>query len=192
LRLSKIIFGISGASGAVLALRALEYLSRMNYETHVVVSDTAKVIMRYETGKGMETLKRIATRVYSNDNLFAPMASGSFKAKAMIVMPCSMKTLAGIATGYSDNLILRAADVMLKERKPLVLVIRETPLSYVHAKNILEVSKAGAIVMPATPQFYLKDKSTGKLIDNFVGRVLAIAGIENDLYEEWGNEGFRS
>ena len=134
----------------------------------------------------MEDVKKLATKTYENTDFFAPFASGSFKTGGMVIIPCSMKTLAGIASGYSDNLLLRSADVCLKERRKLVLVTRETPLSYIHIKNMKKVTKTGAIVVPPVLSFYSKPKSVDDMINFVLGKVLDVLGVENELYERWG------
>ena len=130
-------------------------------------------------------LERLAHRTYGYNELSAPIASGSFRSDGMVVIPCSMKTLAGIAHGYSDNLILRAADVTLKMRRPLILVVRETPYSIVHIRNMLAAAEAGAVIVPASPAFYHKPRSIDDLVGYVVGRVLELLGIEYRLYCEW-------
>lgn len=182
----KIIVGISGGSGVLLGIRLLEFLKDADYETYLVITKPAESIILHETEYSVEDVKKLATRAFDNSDFFAPFASGSFKTEGMVIIPCSMKTLAGIASGYSDNLLLRAADVCLKERRKLVLVTRETPLSYIHIKNMSEVTNAGAIVVPPVLSFYSKPKNVDDMINFVLGKVLDVLGVENELYERWG------
>lgn len=184
----KIIIGISGGSGALLGIRLLEFLKETEYETHLVITTPAESIISHETDYSVGDVKKLAKESYDNSDFFAPFASGSFKTRGMVIIPCSMKTLAGVASGYSDNLILRAADVCLKERRKLVLVTREIPLSYIHIKNMSKVTKAGAIVVPPVISFYSKPKTVDDMIDFVLGKVLDVLGLENELYERWGKK----
>ena len=179
--------GITGASGVIYGVRFLEMIKKYatDSEVHLVISNTAVDILRYEVGLDKGSLSRLADRVYGEDELGAPIASGSFKHDGMVIIPCSMKTLASIAHGITDNLITRAADVTLKERRRLILVIRETPLNLVHIKNMELVTLAGAIVMPAAPAFYNRPRTIDDMVNFIVGRVLDLLGIENDLYRRW-------
>ena len=130
----------------------------------------------------------MATRFYPIDNMTSRVASGSFHTDGMVVIPCSMKTLGGIANGYSDNLLLRAADVTIKERRPLVLVVRESPLSLIHLENMVRVTRAGAVVLPAMPAFYHRPKTVDALVDQVVGKVLDILGIDHQLFRRWDRQ----
>jgi len=180
----KLIVGMSGSSGAILGIRALEALKRMKVETHLVVTDVAKKVMEEETGRNAKDIERLATHVHGIDDLFAPIASGSFRTEGMLVIPCSMKTLAGIANGYSENLLLRAADVVLKERRKLVLVAREMPLNLIHIKNMEKVTLAGGIVLPPMLTFYSKPKSIEDMVNHVVGKALDQFGFDAD-YRRW-------
>jgi 4-hydroxy-3-polyprenylbenzoate decarboxylase len=180
-----LVVGISGSSGALLGIKLLEFLWTINYEPYLIITSTAEKIIEHETEFEIEDVKKLATKVYDNSDLFAPTASGSFKTEGMVIIPCSMKTLAGIASGYSDNLLLRSADVCLKERRKLVLVTRETPLSIVHIKNMAKVTKAGAVVLPPVLSFYSKPKNIDDMVNYLLGKVLDVMGIENKLYERW-------
>ena len=182
----KIVIGISGGSGVLLGIRLLEFLKTTDYETHLVITKPAESIIPHETEYSVEDVKELATRAYDNSDFFAPFASGSFKTNGMVIIPCSMKTLAGIASGYSDNLLMRAADVCLKERRKLVLVTRETPLSYIHIKNMSKATKAGAIVVPPVLSFYSKPKNVDDMINFILGKVLDVLAVDNELYERWG------
>jgi 4-hydroxy-3-polyprenylbenzoate decarboxylase len=181
----KIIVGISGASGSVLALRLLEALNGLGHESHVIISEPARLIMEHETGKTMADLKKLSTNVYGYADFFSSVASGSFRTDGMAIIPCSMKTLAGVASGYSDNLILRAADVCLKERRRLVLVTREMPLSHIHTENMARVSRAGGIILPPVMSFYSKPKGIDDHINHVVGKVLDSLGIDNEIFRRW-------
>ena len=184
--MSSIVVGITGASGTVLGIRLLELL-KGKAETHVIVSEAAKGIMEHETEYSLDDVKRLAGHVYDEKDMFAPVASGSFRTDGMIVIPCSMKTLSNIANGFSDNLLVRAADVCLKERRRLVLVTRETPLSTIHIGNMLKVSQAGGVVLPPNLSYYSKPKTIKDLENHVLGKALDLLGIDNDVYRRWGN-----
>ena len=183
-----LVVGISGSSGAILGIRLLEVLWSKSYETHLIITSTAARIIEHETKFKVKDVKKLATKVYDNSDFFAPSASGSFKTEGMVIIPCSMKTLAGVASGYSDNLLLRSADVCLKERRKLVLVTRETPLSLVHVENMANVARAGAVVLPPMLSFYTKPKKIEDMVNYILGKVLDVLGIENELYERWGKD----
>jgi 4-hydroxy-3-polyprenylbenzoate decarboxylase len=180
-----LIVGISGSSGSILGIKLLEFLWSANFETHLVISKPAESIIPLETEYEVEDVRKLATKIYDHQDFFAPIASGSFKTDGMVIIPCSMKTLAGIASGYSNNLILRAADVCLKERRKIVLITRETPLSYIHIKNMKTVTKAGAVVVPPMLSFYSKPKTVEDMINFNLGKVLDVLGIDNKLYDRW-------
>jgi len=182
----RITVGISGASGGILGLRLLEVLKEMRVETHVVMTKAAERTLKEEHGASREDVAKLAHRLYDVDDFTAPIASGSFKVEGMVVAPCSMKTLAGIVCGYSDNLLLRAADVTLKERRPLVLVVREAPLSVIHLRNMLAAAKMGAVILPPVLTFYHKPRSIEDLVDYVVGRALDALGLKHSLYRRWG------
>ena len=152
----------------------------------MVITPPAESIIAHETDYEIEDVKKLATKAYDNSDFFAPTASGSFKTEGMVIVPCSMKTLAGIASGFSDNLLLRSADVCLKERRRLVLVTRETPLSLIHVENMAKVARAGAVVLPPMLTFYNKPKSIDEMVDFIIGKVLDVLRIENELYKRWG------
>lgn len=181
----KLVIAITGASGVIYGKRLLEVLNTQKIETHLIISQTAQKLIKYELETKPENVEKLATYTYSSEDLFASVASGSFKFDAMIIIPCSMKTLAGIACGYSDNLILRAAEVCLKEKRKLILVPRETPLSPVHLSNMLKLSRFGAVIVPAMPAYYHKPKSMNDLVDFVVGKVLDQLGIEHNLFIRW-------
>lgn len=182
----RVFVGITGASGVIYGVRLLTALRRLGAEVHLSVSRTAWRIIGEEVGLGEQEVKALADYYWDEDDLGAPPASGSFKLDATAIVPCSTKTLAAIANGLTLNLITRAAEVALKERRRLVLVIRESPLSLVHIRNMELAASAGAIIMPASPPFYGKPKTLEELVDFFVGRVLDAMGIEHDLIRRWG------
>jgi len=195
----KIIVGITGASGAVYALHTVLALLRQGIEVHLVISDYGAYVVESETDlslKGAKLLETFRAKYqdnpltgniirYSNKDLAASISSGSFRTEGMIVVPCSMKTLAGIAQGITGNLIERAADVTLKEGRRLVLVPRETPLNKIHLKNMLAAADAGARILPAMPAFYQKPQTIADLADFVAARILALFDIETKLFEPW-------
>jgi len=181
----RLIVVITGASGTVYGKRFLEVLREKKIETHLIVSKSAEKVIEHELEMNKKDLEKLARHGYSVDDLSAPFMSGSFQTDGMIIIPCTMKTLAGIAQGYSDNLILRAADVTLKERRKLIVVPRETPLSVVHLRNMLEVAKLGVFVVPAMPAYYHKPKKIDDLVDFVVGKVLDCLGLEHRLFKRW-------
>ncbi len=189
--MKRYIIGVTGASGSILAKRLLSYLAGTGTQLHIIATDMGKKVFEYETGISWEvflnTLTRDRTNVfaYDNNNLFASVASGSFTAEAMMIVPCSMATAAKIATGTGGNLLCRAADVCLKEKIRLVLSPREAPLNAVHLRNLLTLSECGAVILPPVPMFYADSGNYGDMIDKIVGRILKSAGIENDLYSKW-------
>jgi len=176
--IKKIVIGISGASGAAYGIRLLEGLKASGVETHLIISRWGAYTIEQETGRGAEAIKALASFTYEPDDMAAPISSGSFKVDSMAIVPCSMKTLAGVATGLSDDLMIRAADVCLKERRPLVLAVRETPLSKIHIENMLKATEAGAIVMPPMPAFYTKPKSVDEIVGQSVFRIMEKLGVD--------------
>lgn len=178
----KVVVGITGASGIVYGTRLLEVL---NCEKVVVVSADGLRIAKEELGMSAKDIHALADAHYGNDDLFSPLASGSVKFDALVIAPCSASTMSKIACGIADNLITRIASVALKERRRLVLVVRETPLSMIHLANMERLSAAGAIVLPACPAFYPKPGSVQDMVDFVVGRVLDVLGVDNKLYARW-------
>jgi 4-hydroxy-3-polyprenylbenzoate decarboxylase len=181
--MKKIVIGISGASGSILGIKLLQAL-KGKAETHLIITETAEKILEHETGFTVKQVEKLATKTYKNSDFFAPVASGSFMTDGMAIIPCSMKTLAGIASGFSDNLLLRAADVCLKERRRLILVARETPLSHIHIKNMEAASNAGAIILPPVLSFYSKPKTVDDMANHIVGKTLDMLGFEGE-YKRW-------
>lgn len=181
----RVIIGITGASGATYGIRLLEVLGTCGVETHLVISRWGRETVRQETEYDLAQVESMASYVYSHDDLAAPVSSGSFVTAGMVIAPCSMKTLAGIAHGYGDDLITRAASVCLKEGRKLIVLPRESPLGVIHLENMLRVAHAGAIVMPPMAAFYSRPQSILDLVDHTVGRVLDHLGIEHDLLRRW-------
>ena len=181
----EIVIGISGASGAQYGIRLLEVLSKTGIVTHLILTGAARKIIEVETDISVEHIEKLADHVYDEKDFTAPVASGSHIFEGMIVAPCSMKTLASIANGFSDNLLTRVADVCMKDRRKLILMTRETPLSGIHIDNMAKVHNAGGIILPASPGFYNRPSSVEELIDFMVGRALDLAGVDNDIYEPW-------
>jgi flavin prenyltransferase len=183
----RLVVGISGASGVIYGLRTLEILHSMKIETHVVLSQWGEKNIEIETDKTIEYVRSLATALYGNDCLAAPISSGSFLHSGMIIVPCSMKTLASIANGYDETLISRAAGVTLKESRLLVVVPRETPLSRIHLQNMLKLAEAGAVILPAMPGFYHKPTSLQDMVDHLVSKIIDQFNIRNNLSRRWGN-----
>lgn len=181
----KVLLSIGGASGALYGIRLLEELKKSGIQTHLIVSQDAKKIIEHETNYKFSVLKKKTDFYYENDNMFAGPASGSFKLDAMIVCPCSMKTLSAIANGYGDTLTSRAASCILKEGKKLILVPRETPLSLPFIKNIEKIKLTGATILPAMPGFYYKPKKIDDIVDFIVGKILDQLNIKHSLFERW-------
>jgi len=181
----KILLAITGASGSIYGIRLLEELVKSGNEVHLIISEDAKKILKYETGFSFDKIKKKARFYYKNSDLFAPPASGSFKLDAMVIVPCSMKTLSAIANGYCESLISRAGSCFLKEERKLILVIRETPLDLPGIKNILSAKQAGATILPAAPGFYHKPKKIEDLVDFVVGKILDQLKIDNALFKRW-------
>ena len=181
----KVLVSIGGASGSIYGIRLLEELQKSNKEIHLIVSDGAKKIIEHETNYTYNDLKNKANYCYENSDMFAGPASGSFNLDAMIVVPCSMKTLSAIANGYGDTLTSRAACCFLKEERKLILVIRETPLDLPSIKNLLSAKQAGATILPAMPGFYHKPNKIDDIVDFIVGKLLDQLNIEHSLYKRW-------
>lgn len=183
---SRIVVAISGASGAIYGIRALEAIrERREVELHLIVSSGAKATIAYETDRAYEDVVALADVVHDERDLAAPLASGTFLTGGMLVAPCSIRTMAAIASALNDNLIVRAADVHLKERRRLVLMVRETPLNATHLRLMHELTLAGAVILPPVPGFYQKPRTLMDLVDHSVGKALDQLGIEHALFRRW-------
>ena len=182
----KLVIAVTGASGATLAYRMAQYLvKRDDIETHGIISDAAKLTFTQETGAPFAKLKELFDQIHDSKNVGASIASGSYPHDGMIILPCSIKTLSAVANCYSSDLISRAADVCLKEGRPLLLAVRETPFHSGHLELMGKVSNMGGIIFPPIPAFYAKLDSVEKMIDVCLGRMLSRIGIDNDLYTSW-------
>jgi 4-hydroxy-3-polyprenylbenzoate decarboxylase len=181
----KVLLSIGGASGSIYGIRLLEGLKKADVKTHLIVSDGAKKIIEHETNYKFKDLKKLADFCYDNSDMFAGPASGSFKLDAMVICPCSMKTLSAVANGYGDTLTSRAASCQLKEERKLILVIRETPLDLPGIENMMKAKLAGATILPAMPGFYHKPKKIEDLVDFIVGRSLDQLDIKHSLFKRW-------
>jgi len=182
----RLVVGITGASGAVYGVRLLQRARQLGLETHLVVTPAGVLNTHHELDLDRAALDALADRSYSPADVGACVASGSFETAAMVIAPCSMKTLAAVAHGFGDNLLTRAADVTLKERRPLVLMVRETPFNLAHLRNMTAVTEMGGIVFPPLPAFYNKPASIGELVDDTVERVLALVGVRDASPKAWG------
>src|SRR5579862_3888346 len=181
----RLIVGLSGASGVAYGIRLLEALSELGIESHLVMSKAAEMTIAYETLLKPKQVAAKADRAYAIGDIGAPIASGTFKTRGMIVAPCSVRTMSEIATGVTTTLLTRAADVTLKERRTLVLVVRETPLHVNHLRNLVRAAEAGAIILPPVPGTYSRPKTIEELVNQTVGKVLDQFGIDNDLFRRW-------
>jgi flavin prenyltransferase len=183
----RLVVGMSGASGAILGIEVLKVLrENPEWETHLVISKGAELTILEETEYTLDEVKGLAEKVYDINNIGESVASGTFKTEGMIIVPCSMKTVAGIASGYSDNLLLRAADVTIKERRNLVIVARESPLSTIHLRNMLVLAQAGAIIIPPMVTYYNKPLSLEDMNRQIVGKILDKFEIEVTGFNRWG------
>lgn len=185
---SRVILALTGASGAIYGKRCLEALRAAGVETHLVISKAAELTLSYELGEKSADLEALAFARYAAGDIGAPISSGSFKTTGMIIAPCSVKTMSEIATGVTTNLISRAADVVLKERRRLVLMVRETPFHLGHLRTMTALAEMGAIIAPPLPSFYIEPKSVDELVDQSVGRALDLLGIESALTKRWGED----
>ncbi|HUZ81553.1 MAG TPA: UbiX family flavin prenyltransferase [Gaiellaceae bacterium] len=181
----RLVVAITGASGAIYGVRLLEKLRDLPVETHLIVSRWARITIEHETDYTFAAVKALAEVVYAENDQAAAVSSGSFPTRGMVIAPCSTKTLAGIATGFSHNLVCRAADVVLKERRPLVLAVRETPLNSIHLRNMLTLSDMGATIVPPTPAFYTRPASVDDIVDYTVLRILDQFGFELESPARW-------
>ncbi|CAO2649184.1 Nn.00g101330.m01.CDS01 [Neocucurbitaria sp. VM-36] len=181
----RIIVAMTGATGSVLGVEILRILRRMNIETHLVISKWAAATLAYETDYTVKDLRALAHKTYSAMDVSAPISSGSFRTQGMVIVPCSMKTLSAVATGYGDDLITRAADVILKERRKLVVVARETPLNGIHLQNMTTITRNGGIVFPPVPAFYTKPQSVDDIVKQSVGRILDMFDLDTGDFKRW-------
>jgi 4-hydroxy-3-polyprenylbenzoate decarboxylase len=181
----RIIVGITGASGVIYGIRLLQVLKDAQVETHAVISEAAKKNILIETDFSVEDVEKLAYKVHDEKNMAASISSGSFKTDGMVVVPCTIKTLSGIANSFNDNLVIRAADVILKERRKLILVVRETPLHKGHLELMARVADLGGILLPPVPAFYHLPKTIDDLINHTLGKILDILEIDNSLFARW-------
>lgn len=181
----RIVVGITGATGVAIGVRVLEHLKEAGVETHLIVSKWGHATMKYETDYTLNDLTALAHKTYSSRDVSAAISSGLFHTDGMIVVPCSMKTLSAIRIGFTEDLIVRAADVTLKERRKLLLVTRETPLSDIHLENMLKLSQMGTVIFPPVPAFYTRPQSVGDIIEQSAGRILDCFGIHVGTFPRW-------
>jgi 4-hydroxy-3-polyprenylbenzoate decarboxylase len=184
----RLVVGITGATGMVYGVRALDILRELGIETHLIVSKSASLLRAYETDLSKEELESRADVVYHHTDVGAPVSSGSFQTMGMLIAPTSMRTLGEIASGVSGSLVSRTADVTLKERRPLVLMVREAPLSLIHLRNMVTATEAGAIIYPPVPGFHTRPTSIEDIVDQSVGRALDQFGIHTDVFPRWNEE----
>lgn len=184
----RLIVGVTGATGLVYAVRALEVLRSIGVETHLVVSRAAHLVRSYETDLGKVELESLADRVHTAADIGAPPSSGSFLNLGMLIVPASMRTVGEIASGVSSTLVSRAADVTLKERRPLVLMVRESPLNLIHLRNMTTITEAGGTIFPVVPAFHTGPTTIADLVDHTVGRALDQFGLHTDIFPRWDEE----
>jgi flavin prenyltransferase len=181
-----LVIGITGASGVIYGIRLLEVLSsKKDIETHLIISEAAEMTIKHETSWKVAEVRKLASYSYQNEELGARLSSGSFKRDGMIISPCTIKSMSALANSYTYNLMIRAGDVTLKERKKLLLMVRETPLHLGHLRNMVQLTEMGAIIMPPVPAFYHKPAAVQDLIDHTVGKMLDIFDIQHDLFKRW-------
>lgn len=181
----RLVVGITGASGAILGIRLLQALPPLGIESHLVLSPAAQATIAQETNWEVSQVQALASVSYNTQDIGAAIASGSYATRGMVIIPCSIKTLSAVANSYTDNLLTRAADVTLKEGRPLLLVVRETPLHRGHLRLMDLAARAGAVIFPPVPAFYTRPQSVDEMVDNTVGRILARLGIANTGYSVW-------
>ena len=182
----RIVIGISGASGVIYGVRMLSLIQEKDFETHLIISESGKKNIEIETNYKVSEVEDMATFTYDNKDLDAALASGSFLTEGMVVVPCTIKTLSGIANSYTDNLLVRAADVTLKEKRKLVLVVRETPLHKGHLRLMTTAADMGAHILPPVPSFYHQPETIDDIINQTIGKIFDYLGIEHDLFRRWG------
>ena len=181
----RLVIGISGASGAVLGIRLLEACRKLDLETHLVISKAGEITIAQETNRSVSEVRALASHTHKSADIGAAIASGSYPTMGMAVVPCSIRTMSEIATGVTSSLLTRAADVTLKERRKLLLAVRETPFHTGHLRTLTQLSEMGAIIAPPVPAFYTKPETTAEIVDQFTGHLLRLMGIDNDLAREW-------
>ncbi len=184
----KIVIAIAGASGVTYGVRMLEVLQNTDYETHLIISEAGKLNIKIETRYTPDEVAALADFTYAHRDVAASLASGSFLTSAMVVVPCTIKTLSGIANSYNENLIVRAADVTLKEKRKLVLVVRETPLHKGHLRLMTMAADMGAHILPPVPSFYHFPKTIDDIINQTIGKILDYIGVEHNLFQRWGDK----
>ncbi len=184
----RIVIGISGASGVTYGVRLLSLLKESDYETHLILSEAGKLNIKIETDYTPDEVQAMASHVYDHKDMAAALASGSFLTQGMVVVPCTIKTLSGIANSYNENLLVRAADVTLKEKRKLVLVVRETPLHIGHLRLMTMAAEMGAHILPPVPSFYHQPETIEDIIDQTIGKVFDYMGIEHTLFQRWGEK----
>jgi 4-hydroxy-3-polyprenylbenzoate decarboxylase len=183
----RLVVGICGASGVIYGVRLLELLKETDYEAHLILSNSAKLNLEIETDCKLSEVEALADFTYDYHDMAASLASGSFLTEGMVVIPCTIKTLSGIANSYTANLLVRAADVTLKEKRKLVLVVRETPLHMGHLRLMTHAAEMGAHILPPVPSFYHQPKTIQDIIDQTIGKVFDYLGIEHQLFKRWGS-----
>jgi flavin prenyltransferase len=183
--MKRIIVAITGATGVIYGVRLLEILKELGIETHVMLSEAAKKIILLETSFSVNAVEKLAYKVHDTMNMTSSISSGSFKTDGMVIVPCTIKTLSGVANSYNDDLIIRAADVVLKERRRLILVVRETPLHKGHLELMSKVADIGGIIIPPIPAFYHLPKTIDDIINHTVGKILDLMDIDHSLYKRW-------
>ncbi|MFC1872986.1 UbiX family flavin prenyltransferase [Chloroflexota bacterium] len=182
----RLILGITGTTGVIYGIRLLEVLSGLkNVETHLIISRSGELNIGYETTRKVAEIKAMASYVYDPADIGAAIASGSFKTDGMVIAPCTIKTMSAVAASYNENLLVRAADVCLKERRKLILMVRETPLHLGHLRTMTQLSEMGAVIMPPMPAFYHKPQTIQDIVDHSIGKVFDMLGIEKDLFTRW-------
>ena len=181
-----VLIGITGATGIPIAIKLLEILKERGIDRELIKSEIAQKVIELESDYKISEIRNLASKNYDFDDLTAAPSSGSYKIEKMIVVPCTMKTLSAIANGYADNLITRAADVMIKEQRKLVLIVRESPFSAIHLENMLKLARLGVVIAPPVPSYYIKPKNVDELIDFTVGRILDQLGIDSGI-KRWGS-----
>jgi 4-hydroxy-3-polyprenylbenzoate decarboxylase len=182
----RIVIGISGASGVTYGVRMLDVLRKTDFETHLIISDAGRLNIEIETRYSPAAVEAMADFVYDHNDMAASLASGSFLTEGMVVIPCTIKSLSGIANSYNENLLVRTADVTLKEKRKLVLVVRETPLHVGHLRLMTQAAEMGAHILPPVPSFYHQPETIADIIDQTIGKVFDYMGIEHNLFKRWG------